>query len=83
MSEEIQHSEEEKYNLLVNAVEYNPYSIGLLKAYSLAAVDMGLSDYAEFSLVSLYELLPEEEYNTFVNEFDQYIRSRQDQDWNF
>ena len=76
-------SEEEKYNLLVNAVEYNPYSIGLLKAYSLAAVDMGLSDYAEFSLVSLYELLPEEEYNTFVNEFDQYIRSRQDQDWNF
>lgn len=76
-------TDDEKYNLLVMAIEYNPYASGLLKKYCYSAIDMGLSDYAEFTLVSLYELLPKEEYDTFVNEFDQYKKSKQEESWNF
>jgi hypothetical protein len=74
---------EKKYELLVKAIEVNPYATGLLKAYCLSAVDMGLSDYAEYSLMELYDLLPKDEYLTFEREFDEYKKSKQENSWSF
>lgn len=71
-----------KYNLIVEAVEYNPYSEGLLKSYCFTALDLGLNDYAEYSLLRLYEILPKEEYRNFERIYDDYKSSKQE-NWTF
>ncbi|UOQ65289.1 hypothetical protein [Hymenobacter volaticus] len=53
------------YSTLQSAVEYNPESISLLKAYTLAAIPMGLTEYATTSLDKLRTLLSPPEYATF------------------
>lgn len=76
---------EEKYDLLVEASEFNPFSAGLVKEYCRVALRMGFDDYAEYKLLTLYEFLPEEEYREFEREFDQ-LKAEQQQateDWGF
>ena len=54
------------YNLLVEAIEINPYSIPLLKAYCFTSVQMGLPEYADSGYMRLLELLSTQEMNTFA-----------------
>lgn len=53
------------YSTLQAALEYNPESVALLKAYVLAAVPAGLTEYAANSLEKLRVLLSPAEYATF------------------
>jgi hypothetical protein len=53
------------YNALQAALEYNPESVPLLKAYTLAAVPAGLTEYATNALEKLRVLLSPAEYATF------------------
>ncbi|MBO0358719.1 hypothetical protein J0X19_12240 [Hymenobacter sp. BT186] len=53
------------YSTLQAALEYNPESIALLKAYTLASVPAGLTEYAANSLEKLRVLLSPAEYATF------------------
>ena len=54
------------YSLLVEAIEINPYSIPLLKAYCFTSIQMGLSEYADSGYMRLMELLSTQEMNTFA-----------------
>ncbi|WBA40227.1 hypothetical protein [Hymenobacter canadensis] len=53
------------YGALQAALEYNPESVPLLKAYALAAIPAGLAEYATTSLAKLRPLLSPDEYATF------------------
>ncbi|UOG73890.1 hypothetical protein MTX78_17425 [Hymenobacter tibetensis] len=58
------------YSTLQRALEYNPESIAVLKAYTLAAIPAGLSGYAATSLDKLRTLLSPTEYATFRTTYD-------------
>ncbi|SNC74898.1 hypothetical protein SAMN06265337_2602 [Hymenobacter gelipurpurascens] len=53
------------YNTLLKGIEYNPESTELLKAYILAAIPVGLTEYAAAPMEHLGALLSPEEYSTF------------------
>ena len=54
------------YNILVEAIEINPYSIPLLKAYCFTSIKIGLPEYADSGYMRLMELLSTQEMNTFA-----------------
>ncbi|MCB2378167.1 hypothetical protein LGH70_11270 [Hymenobacter sp. BT635] len=58
------------YNALLKGLEYNPESVALLKAYTLAAIPAGLSEYASASLEKLRPLLSPAEYSTFLSKYN-------------
>ncbi|MCB2407503.1 hypothetical protein [Hymenobacter lucidus] len=58
------------YNALLKGLEYNPESVALLQAYTLAAVPAGLSEYAAASLEKLRTLLSPTEYRTFLTQYN-------------
>ncbi|UOQ72076.1 tetratricopeptide repeat protein [Hymenobacter cellulosilyticus] len=58
------------YNALLKGLEYNPESVPLLKAYTLAAIPAGLSEYAAASLERLRPLLSPAEYSTFLTQYN-------------
>ncbi|TGE10368.1 tetratricopeptide repeat protein [Hymenobacter fodinae] len=53
------------YNTLLRGIDYNPESAELLKAYVLAAIPVGLNEYAAAPLEHLAALLSPQEYSTF------------------
>mgnify|MGYP001168148706 FL=1 len=57
------------YNLLVESIEINPYSIPLLKAYCFTSIKMGLQEYADSGYMRLMELLSTQEMNTFTESY--------------
>ncbi|QNH63229.1 tetratricopeptide repeat protein [Hymenobacter sediminicola] len=58
------------YGALQAALEVSPESVPLLKAYALAAIPAGLSEYATASLDKLRPLLSPAEYATFRTLYD-------------
>ncbi|PJJ47931.1 tetratricopeptide repeat protein [Hymenobacter chitinivorans] len=58
------------YNALLKGLEYNPESVPLLKAYTLAAIPAGLGEYAAASLEKLRPLLSPAEYSTFLSQYN-------------
>ncbi|TGE22290.1 hypothetical protein E5K00_18775 [Hymenobacter aquaticus] len=58
------------YNALLKGLEYNPESVNLLKAYTLAAIPAGLTEYATASLEKLRPLLSPAEYSTFLSKYN-------------
>ncbi len=62
------------YNILLNAIEINPYSIRLRKAYVLQAVGIGQSNYAQTELLKLKELISDNEYADFEKQVNGAIR---------
>ncbi|SHK61232.1 hypothetical protein [Hymenobacter psychrotolerans] len=58
------------YGVLQAALEVSPASVPLLKAYALAAIPAGLSEYATASLDKLRPLLSPAEYTTFRTLYD-------------
>lgn len=69
------------YNVLLRGVEYNPESVPLLKAYVLAAVPVGLLEYAQAPLYRLGTLLSAADYGTFRKEYDAALAARK-ASWN-
>ncbi|NVO29905.1 tetratricopeptide repeat protein [Hymenobacter lapidiphilus] len=69
------------YDVLLRGVEYNPESVALLKAYVLAAVPVGLMEYAQGPLYRLGTLLSAADYGTFRKEYDAALAARK-ASWN-
>ena len=71
------------YNLLVESIEINPYSVPLLKAYCITAIKMGLPEYADSGYMRLMELLSNQEMNTFTEDYydAQQIQKSQSSTW--
>ncbi len=71
------------YNLLVESIEINPYSIPLLKAYCFTSIKMGLPEYADSGYMRLMELLSAQEMNTFTSRYydAQQFQKLQSRDW--
>ncbi len=65
------------YDLLLSALAYNPYSVPVLKAYILKAVDINLAEYADYSLQKLQELVPPIEYSTFKIQYEQAVANKE------
>ncbi|MEM6643255.1 MAG: hypothetical protein AAF616_09770 [Bacteroidota bacterium] len=53
------------YQILVDAVEINPYSVVLLKSYIRSAIRLGFDDYAAHSLEQLRSLIESAEFSKF------------------
>ncbi|UII29275.1 hypothetical protein LVD15_12855 [Fulvivirga maritima] len=73
----------EAYNILLNAIEINPNSVRLLKAYILQCARVKLSNYAELSLQDLRALISANAYNSFVNKYNQLVKQVEEEDANF
>jgi Tfp pilus assembly protein PilF len=58
------------YDVLLKGLDYNPESVTLMKAYILAAVETGLTSYAEVPLEKLRTLLAPAEYATFRSQYE-------------
>ena len=59
----------EVYQRLLDAVETNPYDAALLRAYVLAALRANLETYAEDGLADYRELVSEDEYAAFAEDY--------------
>ncbi|MBK5279607.1 MAG: hypothetical protein JJE09_12165, partial [Bacteroidia bacterium] len=56
------------YTILVNALQTNPQSVKLLKAYGLEAFQMGFDEYAQSAIDQLAELIGQPSVNKFLFE---------------
>ncbi|MBL3656521.1 tetratricopeptide repeat protein [Fulvivirga sediminis] len=73
----------EAYNILLSAIEINPNSVRLLKAYILQCARVRLTNYAELSLQDLRSLISADAYNRFVNKYYQLVKQVEEEDANF
>ena len=71
-------SKEAIYDLLLQSVMLNQYSIPLQKAYTLSCVKMNLFSATDYALAKLKDLLPTKEYTAFASE----IKTKQEQQLN-
>ncbi len=62
--------EERSYEIILNAMEINPYSEVLVKTYIDQCFKMGLESYAETGLLSLLDILSKDEYDKYEIIFD-------------
>lgn len=62
------------YNILLEALNYNPYSPRLLKAYIISAAEIGLTHYAEDALGRLQQEAEAEEFIRFRAQYDSLIQ---------
>jgi len=58
------------YNFLLTGLAYNPESIALLQAYTLASIPAGLTSYVAEPLEKLRQLLSPTEYHTFHTQYE-------------
>ncbi|WP_426492883.1 hypothetical protein [Hymenobacter sp. 102] len=58
------------YNTLLRGIDYNPTSVPLLKAYVLASIPVGLTEYAQSPLYRLGTLLSPADYATFRTQYE-------------
>ncbi len=59
----------EEYDILLNALEVNPRSVKLLKAYIFSCADLQFNSYAEISLETLRGLVSPDSYREIYSEF--------------
>lgn len=65
------------YNLLLEGLDFNPYSIKLKKAYILQATALGFDGFAETALQQLRYIMPEGDYAIFANSIGMQIQAQQ------
>ena len=68
------------YNFLHETLDYNPYSIPLLKELALLTLDINLPDYAEPALNTLSNLMPRREFEQFQKVWNDKQKNTED-DW--
>jgi hypothetical protein len=69
------------YNLVTEALEYNPNAIALLKQHALLAIEIGLPDYADNSMKKLNALMEPIAFAQFEILWYQKKRAREDEEW--
>ncbi|MBC7922033.1 MAG: hypothetical protein H7Z75_13200 [Ferruginibacter sp.] len=62
-------NDEQAYNLLVDAVQLNPYSVPVYQAYVRQCLAMGLTGYAEAGLETLKTIATPADYQAFLPEY--------------
>jgi hypothetical protein len=67
----------EGYNILLEGLDFNPYSLKLKKAYILQATALGFDGFAATAMSQLRFILPEGDYAYFVNNIALQIKSQQ------
>ncbi|MEL6558168.1 MAG: hypothetical protein AAFQ94_08295 [Bacteroidota bacterium] len=65
-----QGNEEISYEILLNAVEINPYSLPLLKAFAFSAIDQYLIEFADDVLPRIEALSTSTEYRQFLQAYE-------------
>jgi hypothetical protein len=68
----------EVYNLLLEALELNPSSVRLLKAYALEAANLGLRNYSDPTLEDLKKLITQEQYREFVLQYEATVKQQEE-----
>lgn len=75
--EKIKKDKQKAYDILVNSVRSNPFSLKVYKAYALICPQVGLDYYGESALESIRTLTNQEDYQNFVKYYeDQKNKSR-------
>lgn len=69
------------YEILVDAIEINPYSTRLLKEYALFALDWNLTDYADHTLSQLEGLLTSDELLEFKRLYEIKKKEMAEAEW--
>ncbi|MEM6734519.1 MAG: hypothetical protein AAF620_00490 [Bacteroidota bacterium] len=69
------------YNILIEAIEINPYSSELLKSYILTAIRWNLNEYAEQSLEKLREITSDKDFNSFLELYYQRKKELRNDGW--
>jgi hypothetical protein len=75
--------QDEAYDFLLKGIHFNPYSVQLKKQYILQSLKIGLDQYAEDELLSLMELLNNEQYEAFEQEYETARTRQQETDFNW
>ncbi len=65
----------ELYTLMLDAIQTNPVSAALLKAYIRTSIANGLEHYAEESLETLHTLLPAKEFQEYQQTYRQLVET--------
>ena len=73
----------EAYNILINAIEINPRSVKLLKAYILQCARVQLDNYAQLSMEDLKPLISDKAFQNFVNDYNQLVKQVAEEEANF
>ena len=53
------------YNFLFETLDYNPYSVPILKALAMSALDINLPEYGQPAMTALSNLMTYSEYMEF------------------
>ena len=69
------------YEILVDAIEINPYSIPLLTAYAFHALDWSLNEYADQTMDRLKELLTPGKFQALNNSYQKKKEELKDLEW--
>lgn len=67
----------EAYNVLLNALEVNPYAVGLLKQYIFQCAVMDFDRFGDHALEELQSLVSSQEYYTFRNQYEEKLKASQ------
>ncbi|MFK7954271.1 MAG: hypothetical protein AB8B73_15580 [Ekhidna sp.] len=69
------------YEILVDAIEINPYSVEILKEYVLVAANWNFENYANDVLKRLAPLLSEKDYQAFKNIYESRTKEAVSEPW--
>ncbi len=58
------------YDILLNAIDINKYSVELIKAYAMQALEIKQEDYAESAIIRLIDLMSPDDFRDFEKEFN-------------
>ncbi|GEM_PF-1182189 len=64
-----QNEEYKGYEILLNAIDLNKYSVALIKAYVVQALKIKHEDYAESAIIRLIDLLSPQEFADYEREY--------------
>ncbi len=68
----------EAYNVLLNALEINPYAINLRKQYIMQCAVMDFDTYGDHALEELQPLLSSQEYYAFRDQYEEKLKTTQE-----
>ena len=68
----------EAYNVLLSALEINPYAVNLRKQYIMQCASMGFDTYGEHALEELTLLISGSEYRNFKQQYEDKLKATQE-----
>ncbi len=70
------------YNFLHEVLDFNPYSVPILKAFALSSIDINLPDYAKEAMITLSYLVTRQEFADFQKVWYEKKQEIED-DWSY